>query len=150
MGWTGTKTDWEIKPYVNGRYQGDWFNVGDYNRIAGNLRYLHIAGQNILSVSFAIPSINGQSLNGFPHASDMNALEDALYAITQNVYAPGGYTGKNTWSGNGATPTVDDLNRIEQACATIYAYFGGIADNALFTSGGEPLVDSEGDTLRVR
>lgn len=149
MGWLTPKTNWEIKPFVDGLYQGDWFNVADYNRIAGNLRYLHAAGQNVYSVSFSIPSITDQTLNGYPHAGDMNALEDALYAIASNTIMPGDYSGKATWTGNGATPTVDDLNRIERACADIYLALAETAVNDFYTSDEERFF-VPGGAFRVR
>jgi len=150
MAWQTPKTDWEIKPYLNGRYQGDWFNVEDYNRIAGNQRYLHAAGQNVYGVTFSIASMVDQVINAFPHAIDINVLEDNLYAIVSNTYSPPDYTGKKTWTGNGATPTVDDLNRIERACADILAKYDETPLKALVTATAEPFITSDGNTFMVR
>ena len=42
MAWQTPKTDWKIQPVdENGRYNGDWFNIADYNRITGNIEALH-------------------------------------------------------------------------------------------------------------
>jgi len=148
--WQTPKTDWEIKPYVDGRYQGDWFNVDDYNRIIGNLRYLHAAGQNVYGVAFDILGMSTADTTGFPHASDINALEDNLYTLTQNTYSPPDYTGKKTWAGNGSTPTTDDLNRIEQACAAIYSKLNETPLANFLTFDGGAFITNDGYTLMVR
>lgn len=151
MGWLTPKTNWEIKPLVDGLYQGDWFNYTDFNRIAGNLRYLHAAGQNVYSATFSIPSITDQSVNNIPHASDLNALEDALYAIATNTFMPEDYSGKVTWVANGATPTVDDLNRIEEAIADIYTELNAVSILQQFsTDSSEPVITSDGSYFMVR
>lgn len=147
--WLKPKTDWEIKPPVNGRYMGDWFNVEDYNRIIGNLRYLHTAGQNVYAVVFDILGMTPQDRTGFPRAGEINALEESLYRITINTYAPLDYTGKATWADNGKTPTVNDLNRIERACASIFAKLNETPLKAFHTADGGALVTSDG-TFMVR
>lgn len=148
--WQTPKTDWEIKPYIDGRYQGDWFNVDDYNRIVGNLRYLHAAGQNVYDVVFDILGMSAADTEGFPHAGDINALEDSLYALTQNTYAPPDYTGKKTWAGNGSTPTVDDLNRIEQACLDLRAKYDETNMRRFVPYGADSLVTSDGYVFMTR
>lgn len=147
--WQTPKTDWEIKPLINGLYQGDWFNVEDYNRIIGNLRYLHAAGQNVYDVAFSILGMSTKDRTGFPRAGDINALEDNLYAITQSTYNPPDYSGKKTWAGNGATPTVDDLNRLERACAAIYAQLNETPLRTYITVDGETFV-ANSQILKVR
>lgn len=148
--WQTPKIDWEIKPLVNGRYQGDWFNVEDYNRIIGNLRYLHAAGQNIYSVVFSLLGMKTKDRAGIPLAGDINALEESLYRIVSNTFAPPNYTGKKTWLANGATPTVDDLNRIERACKSIYEDLTFNADyKAYVPSGSTGYVTSDGKSYMV-
>lgn len=147
--WQTPKTDWAIKPQVNGRYMGDWFNVEDYNRIIGNLRHLHAAGQNVYAVVFDILGMSPQDRTGFPHAGEINALEECLYRITANTFTPRDYTGKATWAENGKTPTADDLNRIERACAAIYAKLNETPLKAFRTVDGGALVTS-GGTFMVR
>jgi len=147
--WLTPKTDWEIKPPVNGRYMGDWFNVEDYNRIIGNLRYLHAAGQNVYAVVFDILGMTPQDRTGFPRAGEINALEESLYRITINTYTPLDYTGKATWAANGTTPTVNDLNRIEHTCAAIFAKLNETPLKAFHTANGGALVTNDG-TFMVR
>ncbi|HWQ98932.1 MAG TPA: hypothetical protein VN538_12690 [Clostridia bacterium] len=150
MAWQNPKTNWEVKPLVGGIYQGDWFNFSDYNRIAGNLYHLHTLGQNVLGIVFSISSMPTAVLNAFPRASDINLLEDNLYAITQNVYSPPAYTGKKTWLGNAATPTFADLNRIESACDAIFAHLYSLIEEQVFApSGADELLTSAGETFLV-
>jgi len=150
MAWQNPKKDWEVKPLINGVYQGDWCNYTDYNRIVGNLRHLHLLGQNILGISFSIPSMTDAVANAFPRASAFNTVEDSLYAIAQNVYNPPTYPGKTTWVGNGAAPTYADLNRIEQASDAIYAYlYALIIEQAFVPSGADELLTSAGETFMV-
>ena len=50
MAWQTPKTDWKIQPVdENGRYNGDWFNIADYNRITGNIEALHDLAQELYS-----------------------------------------------------------------------------------------------------
>ena len=147
--WQAPKTDWEIRPPVNGRYMGDWFNVEDYNRIIGNLRYLHAAGQNVYAVVFDILGMSPQDRNGFPRAGEINALEESLYRVAENTFKPSDYTGKAIWAGNGKTPSVDDLNRIERACAAIFAKINETPLKVFHTANGGVLLTS-GGTFMVR
>lgn len=151
MLWTPPKTNWEIKPYVNGIYQGDWFNVADYTRIADAIRFLAYYGPIIYGGSVSITAMPDVTLNNFARPAEINLLEDNVYALTQSFYDPPTYTGKTTWVGNGATPDFDDFNRMGQACVDIYAdmiakvYFANF--NPL---GSTALVTADGYVFRVR
>ena len=148
--WQTPKTNWEIKPYINGIYQGDWFNIEDYNRIVGNIRYLHAAGQNVYAKVFSILGLSPAVRNAFPRAGDINTLENALYALVQNTYSPPSYTGKKTWVGGSATPTFEDLNRIEQACLSLYNKYNETALKRYVPSGATSLLTSAGLTFTTR
>lgn len=151
MLWAAAKTDWEIKPYVNGIYQGDWFNVADYIRIATNIRFLHHYGQIIYGVAFSITAMPDVILNNFVRPAEINLLENNIYALTQNLYDPPTYTGKTTWVGNGATPDVDDLNRMEQALQDIYDdMLAQVTYQKFVPSGADSLVTSDSLTFKVR
>ena len=50
MAWQTPKTDWAARYDTDGRYTGDYFNAGDYQRIRGNL--LDLAEQ---AEVFALP-----------------------------------------------------------------------------------------------
>jgi hypothetical protein len=148
--WQTPKTNWEIQPYVNGRYQGDWFNIADYNRIVGNLRYLHAAGQNVYDAVFSILGMSSALISGFPVAGDINALEDSLLALAENTYSPPTYTGKKTWAAGGVTPITDDLNRIEQACADIYAKYNETPLENFIPDDADGLLTNMGNTFMTR
>lgn len=150
MAWLNPKTNWEVKPLVDGMYQGDWFNYSDYNRIVSNLQHLHTLGQNILGIVFSISTMSPAVLNAFPKAVAFNTVEDSLYALTQNIYEPPTYPGKSTWLGNSAAPTYADLNRIEGACDAIYAYlYSLIVEQAFVPFGSDELLTSDGETFLV-
>lgn len=148
--WQEPKTDWEIKPYINGLYNGDWFNAEDYNRIAVNLRYLRIVGQTLYGVIISLVEMPAVTVNTYPRASMFQAVEDNLYAIISRTYTPAAYTGKRTWADNGATPTVGDLNRIERSCAQLLAKFDETPLAALVTSGGDDFITVDGNNFMVR
>ena len=151
MLWSAPKTDWEIKPYVNGVYQGDWFNVADYIRMATNIRFLHYYGQIVYARTFSISAMPDVTLNNFARPTEINLLEDNVYTLTQNLYDPPTYAGKTTWAGNGATPDAADLNRMEQACADIYADLIATATYQKFVpSDADSLVTADGKTYKVR
>lgn len=151
MLWSAPKTDWEIKPYVNGIYQGDWFNVADYTHLANAIRFLHYYGQIIYGVTFSISYMPDVTLNNFVRPAEINLLEDNVYALTQNLYDPPTYAGKTTWVGNGATPDFADMNRLGQACVDIYADRIATATYQKFVpSGSDSLVTADGDTFYVR
>ena len=119
MAWQTPKTNWEIKPTVNGMYNGDWFNAEDYNRIARNLEYLASVGSSIYGkVDIQPMPIIEYSYFALP--SYINLIEDNLYAIASKTFRPPTYSGKKEWKANAATPTVDDLNRWERAMLDIF------------------------------
>ena len=108
MAWQTPKTDWKIQPAdENGRYNGDWFNIADYNRITGNIEVLYALAQELYP-GFSIVNMPDQTVSDFPYASIINNIENNLDSIVNSTWKPPGYPGKKTWYANGATPTVDD------------------------------------------
>lgn len=149
--WRTPKIDWEIKPKVNGLYNGDWFNVDpDYIRITDNLRYLRIVGQNVYGVTLPSVTMIEQTLDYYPNADVLNAIESNLLSIIQGSYYPAAYTGKKTWLDNGPTPTVDDLNRIERSCAELLAKYNETPLDVFIPNGSDALITSGGDNFMVR
>lgn len=120
------KTDWEIKPRVNGMYNGDWFNLEDYERITCNLATLQVLGQNIYSVSIPFVGMPTRYRSEYPRAEDFNGIEENLLALAQKTLFPSGYDGRKTWLPNGPTPTVEDLNRIEGAMLKLYETYRSV------------------------
>lgn len=151
MLWSPAKTDWEIKPYVNGIYQGDWFNVADYIRIATNIRFLHHYGQIIYGVTFSITYMPDVILNNFVRPAEINLLESNIYTLAHDLYLPPTYTGKTTWAGNGATPDADDFNRMERALLDIYNDMSSLAIYARFVpTDADSFITADGYVFNVR
>lgn len=120
MAWQTPKTDWKIQLVdENGRYNGDWFNIADYNRITGNIEALRDLAQELYP-DFSIVNMPAQTVSDFPYASVINNIENNVDSIVNSTWKPPGYPGKKTWYANGATPAVDDLNRIESVLLEIY------------------------------
>ena len=118
--WQTPKTDWKIQPLdANGRYNGDWFNISDYNRITGNITALYELAQELYE-NFSITSMTVQTVSDFPYASVINIIENNVDTIVNHSFKPSDYPGKKTWYPNGFTPAVEDLNRIEGTLLTVY------------------------------
>ena len=78
MAWQTPKTDWKIQPAdENGRYNGDWFNIADYNRITGNIEVLYALAQELYP-GFSIVNMPDQTVSDFPYASIINNIENNL------------------------------------------------------------------------
>lgn len=120
MAWQTPKTDWKIQPVdENGRYNGDWFNVADYDRITGNITALSDLAKE-LYLSCPIEDMPAQTVSDFPFAYIINTIEENVNSIATNTWKPHNYPGPKIWRSNQATPTVNDLNRVESALLSIY------------------------------
>lgn len=118
--WQTPKTNWKIQPVdEHGRYNGDWFNIDDYNRITGNITALYELAQE-LYLNFSIVDMPSQTVSDFPYASIINNIESNVNTIVNHTWKPPNYPGSKTWNPNGVTPTVDDLNRIESVLLSVY------------------------------
>ena len=118
--WQTPKTDWKIQPLdANGRYNGDWFNISDYNRITVNIMQLYVLARQLYEF-FSIEDMSYQDVSSFPYASVINTIENNVDIIVNHSFKPPDYPGKKTWYPNGFTPTVEDLNRIEGTLLTVY------------------------------
>ena len=70
------KTDWKIQPAdENGRYNGDWFNIADYNRITGNIEVLYALAQELYP-GLSIVNMPDHTVSDFPYASIINNIEN--------------------------------------------------------------------------
>lgn len=131
MPWVTPKTNWAVRPRDQyGRYDGDWFNVNpDYMRIKGNLEYL---AQRIgfffrIITLTPMPVLTTHSL---VYATHINNIERNIDVLNNGLPTPLSLPATKTWIGNGASPTVNDLNRIEQCCLWIN---GAIDNQSTFT-----------------
>lgn len=110
MAWQTPKTDWAARYDTDGRYTGDYFSAGDYQRIRGNL--MDLAEQ----AAAALPDIPDVTTASFGYASSINALERSLDALLAAGIVDLGLEARKTWQANQAAPLAEDLNRIERSC----------------------------------
>ena len=114
MAWQTPKTDWAARYDTDGRYTGDYFSAGDYQRIRGNL--MDMAEQ----AAAALPEIPDVTTSSFGYASSINALERSLDALLAAGIVDLGLKARKTWQANRPAPLAEDLNRIERGCLQLY------------------------------
>ena len=107
--WQEPKTDWSADDYIN---------VADYNRIIGNIAYLHDLQQELYE-PVPYTKLAEKTVSDYPYAWEFNAIESFLSALNDNTFPFANYE-CGYWIDNGPTPTYDDLNRIESACLAFY------------------------------
>lgn len=111
MAWIEPKTDWTLD---------DYFNIGDYNRIIGNLEYLKELGNELF---YGIPDIESlgdeKDYTSMIYAREINAIEDCLEKLNINTY-DFGIGIKTTYYANQSTPLYSEFNRIESAILLLY------------------------------
>lgn len=106
MAWLTPKTDWIIT---------DRFNIQDYNRIKGNLEYLHERAER-LHHKFQIRGMGNDKADYsvFFYADEFNLFEENLDIINQSVFMKN-YGQSQSFFDNGPFIRWDELNRIESA-----------------------------------
>ena len=110
MAYVTPKTNWKST---------DYFELEDYNRITGNIRYLHSSADALYHMSDLGAMAGNKTYESLIYASEFNAIENNLVLLDADTYKSG-VTAK-AWSANGNTPTFEDLNRIEGAIAALYS-----------------------------
>lgn len=147
MSWVTPKTDWQVREYVDGLYNGDWFNLSDYNRIRGNISHVANFAQNVLGVEIPQTAMPARAFGSYPRAEDFNRIETNLLAVVQALsQLPPGYYSKTDWAANGAFLTFDDLNRIESATSWLWEELLRRASwEAFIPSGEDGLEDADGE-----
>lgn len=132
MAWQTPKTNWE---------KGDYFNIGDYSRMKGNLEYLR--GLAIRAYKeFEIEEMAAnKTYKDYIYADEFNLIEQNLETIRSNTCLL--EIGKQkTYYPNQPTPDYIEFNRIESACLLIYNSLQGQASGKrrlAFTLGGDRL-----------
>lgn len=117
--WIEPKTDWKITRDASGKYTGDYFQADDYNRIKGNMIYLHDLAADVY------PPVPFEAMGGdktytdYPYAEELNRIEGNLESLLEGTY-PFSENIRNVYYDNQSFLTVDDLNRIEKACLLLY------------------------------
>ncbi len=110
MPWVQPKTDWNAS---------DRFNMTDYNRIKGNLNFLHARAEQFYSDFGIIDMGEDKGYADYPYAREINNFEKNLETINKSVYTQDiGDTA--TFYSNGAFIQWNELNRIESATLRIY------------------------------
>lgn len=106
MAWIEPKTNWAST---------DRFNIEDYNRIKGNLEYLHEKAVEISAI-FSIQDMGNEKTDyaDFFYASEFNLFEQNLATINQNIFTQN-YGVAQTFYDNGPFIQWEELNRIESA-----------------------------------
>lgn len=111
MAWVAPKTDWK---------SSDRFNISDYNRIRGNLEYLHDYVEKLYTFfSMADLGVDKQSYADYFYAREFNGFEEALEQINSTAYTQD-IGEKQTFSDNGVFIDWNELNRLESATLKIY------------------------------
>ena len=104
MGWTTPKTNW-----VNNEY----FNITpDYDRIKGNLDYLHELAEGMYW-GIGYVSLPKFTTSDYPTESFFNDIVNATQALIDNFVKPAGVQAMRSYTGNGRAWNADDLNAIE-------------------------------------
>ncbi len=110
MEWIQPKTNWAV---------GDRFNISDYNRIKGNLNFLHERAEEFYPNFGIIDMGADKGYSDYPYAREINNFEKNLETINENVFAQDlGVTA--TFYSNGAFIQWEELNRIESGMLSIY------------------------------
>ena len=118
MAWQTPKTNWKVTYDADGNYIGDYFNAEDYQRIKANLQALKEMADELYS-GIEMPSIPDIYGGEYFYETVINALERAIDAIADGT-SLGSLFETKTWYGNASAPLAEDLNRIENACLSLY------------------------------
>lgn len=116
------KTDWGVKYDENGKYIGDYFEPDDYNRIKNNINYLRDYVNYMFSVNTEFKDLGEDVYYGSQNelkASWWKLLQEDLENINKMSFDINIGVKENYYS-NSKGRLVEELNRIEQACQTIY------------------------------
>ena len=109
MAWSTPKTDWAST---------DYFNISDYARIVGNLKYIQSLASEMYAEITLDELADTKTYTDFLYADEMNSIEHNLESLNNGTYAFDIGT-TQTYSANGATPLYSEFNRIESATLKI-------------------------------
>lgn len=108
--WITPKTNWT---------SSDYFNIGDYNRIKGNLEWLNdMINQVYPPISISSMGAN-KTYSDYIYADEFNLFETNLEVMKNWIVSLGIGSGI-LYSENAPTPDYNELNRIESATLKMY------------------------------
>lgn len=107
--WTTPKTNW---------VSTDYFNVADYTRITNNHVYLKEMIAKLFR-TLSLANMEEKDYTSLFYADEINAIEDNLTILNKASYNFD-IGSSATYIANGATPTYEEYNRIEQAQLKLY------------------------------
>lgn len=106
----------------------DYFNIGDYNRIIGNIAFIKELASEVYPLFQYNDMGENKTYNDYLYADEMNAIENNLTLIVQNTF-PFIIGEEKTYYENQTIPDYVEFNRIESAIKLIH-------DNILGQIGG--------------
>lgn len=115
--WQTPKTNWKA---------ADTFNIGDYNRIIGNIAELRTMAIKLYK-EFTISDMGpGKTYGDYIYADEINAIEGNLTKICGSTY-PFPIGEQKTYYPNQPAADYKEINRIESACRMIHDNLAGQA-----------------------
>lgn len=128
--WQEPKTDW---------VSTDEFNIGDYNRIIGNIAAIRELIDELYELLPMDDLGSEKAYGAYIYADEVNAIEQNLTQICANTY-PFDIGQQRTYYPNQPAADWREFNRIESACLVIYMNLLGQASGKrrlAFTLGGD-------------
>lgn len=119
------KTDWKVQPKtVEGYYNGDWFEIEDYNSILDNYQTIYKIAK-ALYPNLQIPTFVSPTLGAPTKASEINTIERTIDAFKTLTIALSDVGATKTWLDNDNLFNFEDINRWEQVALSYYTVFLG-------------------------
>lgn len=109
MTWINPKTNWNSETYIN---------ASDFNRIEGNLTHIHGLFEQLFP-SMDWSQYATQTTNDIPYTSKWVIVEGQLENLNKKSYELN-IGNRKTFSENGHYIDYNELNRIENACLTLF------------------------------
>lgn len=113
--WITPKTTWTAQ---------DWFNIEDYRRITGNIRFLHAYAQTLWP-AFELGGTVAVELGQIPTPNLHNRVEDDIQRLADNTFRLADFEDGKLFIINRPAWDWKDLNRIESNLLKLYYMLTG-------------------------